>query len=268
MNMWHVIVLALVQGFTELLPISSSAHLILVPSFLGWPDQGLEFDLALHTGTLFAVLTYFRQDVSNMLFTWLRHWSEPKAHPNAYLMWVVLLATIPAGIAGLVGKDWVETHLRSEWIIACTSLGYGLLLGIAYSWGKKHTTITAATEITLTVGLIIGFAQVLALVPGTSRSGITMTAALFCGVAPILAARFSFLLSIPLITASSLLLIKDLLVSPLPIDWLALLVGCIVSALSAFVCIHWFLQLLTRIGMWPFAIYRVLLGIGLLFWLM
>ena len=253
----QIFILALVQGLTEFLPISSSAHLILVPVILKWPDQGLLFDVAMHVGSLTAVMIYFRQEVINMSIAWFGSVFKQRHNQDSRLAWWVIIGTIPAVIAGLIFKDIIETELRSPLVIAWTTIGFGILLGIADKV-KKHTR----DEYSLTFKnvLFVGLMQALALIPGTSRSGITMTAGLFLGLKSDAAARFSFLLSIPIIIASGLFKTKDLMESTIPIEWSLLLMAVGLSAVSAWVCIHFFLQIINKIGMMPFVYYRLVLG--------
>ena len=262
MDLIQIVVLALLQGLTEFLPISSSAHLILVPVLTGWQDQGLAFDVAVHIGTLAAVVWYFRQELIAMAREWGFSLAGGESTPNSRLAWAVLLGTIPAGLAGLLFKDFIETSLRSPLVIAATTIIFGLLLWWADVQGRRERD-----EHTLGWRdvLLIGCAQALALIPGTSRSGVTMTAALMLGLTREGAARFSFLLSIPIILLAGGLKTLDLLQMDAPVDWLALILGTLLSAVSAYLCIHWFLKLLERIGMAPFVIYRLLLGLFLLY---
>lgn len=258
MDTVQIIVLALVQGLTEFLPISSSAHLILVPQLLGWEDQGISFDVAVHLGTLIAVVFYFRQDILKLTEAFFKSLMGKGMTPEAILAWGVIVGTIPAGLFGLTFKDAIETHLRSPLVIAATTIIFGLLLWYADRVGKRERG-----EHTLNWKdfVFIGVAQAIALIPGTSRSGITITAGLLIGLTREAAARFSFLLSIPIIVVSCLGVTKDLVGSPVPIDWNALLLGTVLAAISAFVCIYFFLAMINRIGMGPFVIYRLALGL-------
>ncbi len=258
----QMVVLALLQGLTEFLPISSSAHLILVPVLTGWRDQGLAFDVAVHIGTLAAVMWYFRQELTAMAREWGLSVAGGESTPNSRLAWAVLLGTIPAGLAGLLFKGFIETGLRSPLVIAATTIIFGLLLWWADAQGRRERD-----EHTLGWRdvLLIGCAQALALIPGTSRSGITMTAALMLGLTREGAARFSFLLSIPIILLAGGVKTLDLLQTDAPVEWLALILGTLLSAVSAYLCIHWFLKLLERVGMLPFVIYRLLLGLFLFY---
>lgn len=263
MDNLHAIYLALLQGLTEFLPISSSAHLILLPRLLGWQDQGLAFDVAVHVGTLLAVLAYFRVEVLQLLTAWLRSLGTRRVDADARLAWFVILATVPAALLGLLLHDVIETYLRSPLVIAAATIGFGVLLGVTDRFGRQHRD-----EHALRVGdaLMIGIAQALALVPGTSRSGITMTAGLALGMTRSAAARFSFLLSIPLIVLAGGYEALKLVQQPGPVDWQAILTGALISAISAWLCIHYFLKLIERIGMLPFVVYRLLLGAAL-FWM-
>lgn len=261
MSLLQTVILAFIQGLTEFLPISSSAHLLLVPILTHWPDQGLVFDVALHLGSLMAVVVYFRHDIATLWFAWWRSLRLRTLSSEATLAWAVLLGTIPVGLAGLTFKGFIETQLRSPLVVAATLIGFGVLLGWADLKRRGERTLTGINWKDV---LFIGGMQALALIPGTSRSGITMTAALMAGFNREAAARFSFLLSIPVITLASLLGAKDLAASAEPVDWLAVLVGVAVSGVSAYLCIHYFLAFIKRIGMQPFVIYRVALGFVLL----
>jgi undecaprenyl-diphosphatase len=254
----QILILALVQGLTEFLPISSSGHLILSPYLFGFPDQGLAFDVAVHLGSLIAVVAYFRRDVWEIALGWLASLRPGRApDPSARLGWAIIVGTIPVVIAGVALKPLIEGDLRAPWVIAATTILFGLLLLWADLRGRRTREIG---ELGLRDALLIGLSQVLALIPGTSRSGITMTTGLMLGFSRDAAARFSFLLSIPTILASSLLVTRDLVESPAPVDWYALGLGVLFSGVAAYLAIHFFLRFIERIGMWPFVIYRLLLG--------
>lgn len=281
MDILHVIVLALLQGITEFLPISSSAHLILPKELLGWPDQGLAFDVAVHVGTLGAVLIYFRQDVSKLIQGWfysLKHWpwktlssrslsdsssnlnlQEQRRESEYYsrLSWLIIVATIPAGLFGLFFGELIEAHLRSIAVIATTTIAFGLLLAFA---DKRVSNRNSLLKMSVRVALIIGVAQALALIPGTSRSGITITAALLLGFSREDSARFSFLLSIPIIILSGGFKGLDLMLQASDVDWISMILGIVVSAISAYLCIYYFLNFINRLGMMPFVYYRLALG--------
>jgi undecaprenyl-diphosphatase len=264
LDFFQIFILSVVQGVTEFLPISSSAHLILVPVLTGWQDQGLAFDVAVHAGTLVAVLWYMRAQIARMTLAWVGSMAG-RPHRDAQLAWLVLLATLPVALAGFGLKDLIEGPLRLPVVIAVSTIVFGLLLWWADYFGKR-----SRDEYTLTVrdALIVGLAQTLALIPGTSRAGITMTAALMLGLQREAAARFSFLLSIPTIVAAGTLMTVDLLRSAVPIQWDVLLTGFVLSAVSAYVCVLLFMRLIERTGMLPYVGYRLVLGTVLLimFW--
>jgi|TARA_B110000046_G_scaffold185677_1_gene228503 undecaprenyl-diphosphatase len=263
MDLIQIFVLALLQGFTEFLPISSSAHLILPSKILGWADQGLAFDVATHIGTLAAVIFYFRRDVFAITKGWLTTGFSKQMDNNGRLAWSIIVATIPAGLVGLIYGDWIEANLRSSEVIAYATIGFGVLLLVADHKANEHKSIL---QMTLLAAVIIGLFQALALIPGTSRSGITITAALFLGFQRDSAARFSFLISIPLILAAGLLKTKDLVEQAAQVDWATIGLAASLSAVSAYICIYFFLALINRIGMVPFVVYRLLLGAILLIW--
>lgn len=256
MGLIEIIVLAILQGLTEFLPISSSAHLILPSQMFGWDDQGLAFDVAVHAGSLFAVVLYFRKEVTQMALSWAKSFGGHKDQ-DSHLAWLIVLGVIPAGLIGFILDDFIEANLRSAAVIATTTIGFGLLL-----WWADRNAKESIDEHQITVKkvLVIGFAQVLALIPGTSRSGITITAGLMVGLTAKAAARFSFLLSIPLILAAGGYQTLKLAQQTLPVDWTAIGLGTLLSFVSAYACIHYFLILVEKIGMLPFVIYRLILG--------
>jgi undecaprenyl-diphosphatase len=261
MDFFQVFILAVLQGFTEFLPVSSSAHLILLPALAGWDDQGLAFDIAVHFGTLGAVVAYFYRDLHTLSAEWGRSLMTGRQTPSSRLVWGILLATIPVGLAGLHLKEVVETHLRSPLFIALGLIVFGLILAWA-DWRKQGR----GDEYNLTLAgmIFIGCAQALALFPGASRSGITITAALLLGLSREGASRFSFLLSIPVIFISGALQMVQFLRIPEPTAWTPLLAGAVIAAISAMACIHLFLAFIRRIGMQPFVGYRIILGVVLL----
>lgn len=258
MELLQIFILAALQGLTEFLPISSSAHLILAPVVLGYADQGLAFDVAVHVGSLAAVVGYFRHEVITIGGDFLSSLSNPKAGSrDARLGWMIILATLPVGVFGLLMKSWVEGDLRSPLVIAVTTIGFGILLLAADRMGKRQRD---EYTVNWRDALIIGLFQAVAIIPGTSRSGITMTAGLFLGLTRRAASRFSFLISIPTIIMSGGLVTLDLIQSEMAVDWTSLTIGALLSFVSAYLCIHFFLQFIERIGMGPFVIYRLVLG--------
>jgi len=258
MDIWHIIILAIIQGLTEFLPISSSAHLILFPQLTGWADQGVAFDVAVHVGSLFAVLMYFQKDLRPLLGHWLASIMRGHHTPESRLVWGVGIGTIPVGLVGLaIAGVGLEEQLRSPLIIATATIVFGLLL-----WGGDVLGKRERDEFSLTWPdiLLIGLAQALALIPGTSRSGITITAALLLGLNRKAAARFSFLLAIPTIILAGVIESVSLVHQEAVVNWYALSLGVVFSALSAYLCIRAFISLLDRIGMLPFVLYRLALG--------
>ncbi|WP_218312938.1 undecaprenyl-diphosphate phosphatase [Alteromonas antoniana] len=262
MTLFEIIILAIIQGITEFLPISSSGHLLLPAELLGWKSQGLAFDVAVHVGSLLAVMIYFRQEIGRMTVAWVSQGFTRNQSVDSKLAWWVIIATIPAVVIGFLMKDWIEMNARTALVIAATTILFGLLLWYADATAKRHRQLDT---LTWKQALIIGLAQVLALIPGTSRSGITMTAGLMLGLDRESTARFSFLLSIPVILGAGTLATLDLISAGDGVDWTALLYGAAFSFVSAYLCIYLFLSWISRIGMLPFVIYRLLLG-AILLW--
>ena len=269
MPLLQVIVLAVLQGITEFLPISSSAHLALTPWLFGWKDQGLEFDIALHFGTLFSVLIYFFRDwvrivangigIGNVAVLGI----DTTLDRNPKLLWYLIAATIPAGIAGILFKDKVESTLRSPFVMATMLIAVGLVMWAAERWAKHERTIS---EMSLTDCLLIGCAQALALIPGTSRSGITMTAGLFRNLDRSTAARFSFLLSTPIVAAAALKGLVDLRKHGAMTAEMApsIGIGIVVTAITGCVVIAVLLKFLRTNSVVPFVIYRIAFGLFVL----
>jgi len=254
---YQILFLALIQGLTEFLPISSSAHLILPAQVLNWPDQGLAFDVAVHVGTLIAVVTYFYRDIVQVVGDWFSSLMGKGSTEQSKLGWCLIIGTIPAGLAGLVFNDFIEANLRSVEVIAYATIGFGILLWLADRFGSNEKS---EYQLTWRTSLMIGIAQAIALIPGTSRSGITMTAARAFGFNRESSARFSFLLSIPLIVLAGGYKLVQLLTMDVYVEWGSLVSGVILSALSAYFCIYFFLKWLNTIGFTPFLIYRLILG--------
>ena len=262
MDSIQIFILSLVQGLTEFLPISSSAHLILTPELLGYQDQGLAFDVAVHLGSLIAVIGYFHDDIVRMARDLLRSLrANGPATRDARLGWMIIVATLPIVVIGGVFKSLVETDLRSTLVIAITTILFGLLL---YWFDLRGVRTRDEYSVNWQDALIIGLFQALAIIPGTSRSGITMTAGLMLGLTRSAASRFSFLLAVPTILMSGALVTLDLMRTDLPVMWNELLLGAVLSCVSAYLCIYFFLKLIENLGMLPFVIYRLLLGAVLL----
>lgn len=253
----HAFWLGVIQGITEFLPISSSGHLILLPAITGWTDQGVAFDLAVHVGTLLAVLLYFRRDVASLLTDSLASVIGRRFIGQGKLALFLGFGTVPAVGMGWLLLDLIEGNLRSVAVIFVTTLVFGLLLGWS-DWraNKKRTLET----LTVQDALLVGLAQAVSLVPGTSRSGITITAALLLGLSREAASRFSFLLAIPITAAAASIKLYEVAVTQTNIDWSAFVVGGAVSFLTALAAIHFFLKWLNHVGMWPYVLYRLVLA--------
>jgi undecaprenyl-diphosphatase len=259
----QVLLLALVQGLTEFLPISSSAHLILAPKLFGFADQGLAFDVSVHIGSSLAVISYFRTELALIIKDFFSALGKPeRATEHSHMGWMIIISTIPIIIVGLALKNFVEENLRSAMAIAIPTIIFALLLYWYDIKGKKERD---ESSIRWRDALVIGLFQVLAIFPGTSRSGITITAGLMLGLSRRAASRFSFLLAIPTILMSGVLIIYDILNGSEQVVWHELIWGAILSFGAAYLCIYLFLSFIERCGMLPFVIYRLILGVALIF---
>jgi len=256
MGVIEAIVLAVVQGLSEFLPISSSGHLVLVPHLLGWPDQGLAFDVAVHVGTLIALLVYFRRELITMAGAWLRSFTGTHDR-DSRLAWQILVGTVPVGLVGLCCGDYIEHHFRQPLFVAGTLAVFGLLMYAADRLGRGNGD---EYGLSWPQAIAIGMAQSLALMPGTSRSGVTMTAGRALGLSRSGAARFSFLLAVPGIGAAGFYEGAKLLGADAPVDWTPILTGMVFAAVSGIACIHFLIRFIERIGLLPFTIYRLALA--------
>jgi len=278
MLLMHVFVLSIIQGLTEFLPVSSSAHLIFPSKLLGWPDQGIAFDVAVHLGTLMAVVLYYLADLIKIFSFTVEACVRRKVSPVARIGFCIIIGTIPVCVIGAMFESYISSVLRDNIdAIAYSTIVFGLILGLASYVNKKMVWKNidnnegarndSLRNLTYVQALIIGFAQSIAIFPGVSRSGITLTAGLFMGMKSEAAARFSFLLSIPVIMASGLFeIIKLYKAETLELQWVNLALGAFISFFVAIVVIHLFLKYIARSGMAVFVIYRVLLG-AVLLWL-
>ncbi len=267
MNSLHALVLGAIQGLTEILPISSSAHLILVPWLFHWPESGLTFDVALHLGTLIALCLYFRRDILELALNLAGGVRRGSFADQANRLPLYILAgTIPAAVAGKLYEKPIEEILRrSPVAIAVLLVVFGLILALADRVGRKRLEMGG---VTLGSALIIGVAQCLALVPGVSRSGITITAALFLGFRRETAARFSFLLSLPIVAGAAILKLGELVRHGIPREELdLLLIGVAASAIFGYVSIAFLLKLVQKHSLSPFVWYRLLAGAGILLYI-
>ncbi len=260
MPILHLVVLAIVQGITEFLPISSSGHLILVPIVFGWPDQGLLMDVAVHVGTLGAVMLYFWRDVAAMALG-LLHLARGRWNPGAKLALLVILGTLPVIAAGFALNHFFPEGIRSMEVIGWTTLAFGLLL---YAADRLGATAHRLESMGVVQAVTIGFSQILALIPGTSRSGITMTAARMLGFDRSDAARFSLLLSMPTILGAGLLKGKELFETGNAQLTSDAYTAAGLALVSALVAIWAMMRWLRHATFTPFVVYRVILGVLLL----
>lgn len=257
MTLTQIVVLAIVQGITEFLPVSSSGHLVLVPGIFGWTDQGLAFDVAVHFGSLIAVIIYFRSDIAHLFGGALDIVSGRAGSDRSRLAWTIGLGTIPAAIAGLLLAGWIEANLRNPLVVVWTLAGYGILMALADRFAPRDRDIRS---IGIRDGLVIGAAQALALIPGTSRSGVTITAGRLLGIRRQDAARFSFLLSTPVILLATIYKVVTLVTGDVPVPWDNLAIAAVISCLVAYFSIDFFMRFVSVIGLLPFAVYRLALA--------
>jgi undecaprenyl-diphosphatase len=265
MNLFQTIVLGIVQGLTEFLPISSSAHLRIVPAFLGWEDPGAAFTAVCQLGTEAAVLIFFRVELWSIVTKWLRALRDPRlrSHPDVRLGWFLIVATIPIGILGFIFRDQIETGARNLWLIGSVLIVFALVLGYADAHGRHEREID---QLSRRDGVLIGLAQSLSLVPGVSRSGATMSAGLLLGLERPAAARFSFLLAVPAVVASGLFELKDVVTGDKHVNAPLgnTLVATVVAFFVGYAAIAWFLRYLANHSVRVFVIYRLVLGSAVL----
>lgn len=263
METLHAFLLAVIQGITEFLPVSSSAHLVLLPIIMNWQDQGLMVDVAAHLGSLLAVLFYFRNDLRKLVSKGPTPTGSPgQSSEEGNLAWLLLWATLPILVMALIFHAYVAQYSRNAIVIALASIFFGLLLWLA-DWRGSHTRGTK--QLTTVDAILIGLAQACALIPGASRSGVAMTAAMWLGLKRVEAARFSFLLAIPTIFAASVYGGYHAAQGAAAIRWGFGFGVLACSAVVTFFCIHWFIKFVNQVGLLPFVLYRLLLGGVLLF---
>ncbi len=257
MDLVRALILGIVQGLTEFLPVSSSGHLILIPRLFNWPDQGQAFDVALHVGTLVAILTYFWRDWWRMAVSSLSDLSTHQAKIGSWsqdskLLLYIAAGSVPAAIVGFTLNDWFEENVREPWLIAITLSVAGVILLLAERLGKKTRKLD---QVTLLDGVLLGCAQAVALVPGVSRSGITMCAGLFRGFDRDSSARFAFLLGTPAFVGAAILKLPDLAADSNR-EWLAVGIGTVTSAVVGLLAIHFLMRFIRTRSLMPFVIYR------------
>jgi undecaprenyl-diphosphatase len=271
----QALILGIVQGLTEFLPVSSTAHLRIVPALAGWPDPGAAFTAVVQIGTLVAVLAYFRQDVARIARAWtsglIRR--RPFETLDARMGWMMIIATVPIVVCGLLLQNQIENQLRSLYVVAGALIGLGLVLAVAEAFVRRRQRAGISQkqleDVTWTDAVVTGMAQAIALVPGSSRSGTTITAGLFLGLSRETAARFSFLLSLPAVFAAGIYeLVKDAdkLLNTTD-DMLALLVCTVASGVVGYASIAFLLRYLKTHTTYVFIAYRLVLGGLILFWL-
>ena len=261
----QAIILGISQGLTEFLPISSTAHTLIVSKLLGWPDPGAAFTAVSQVGTEMAVVIYFRKDIARILRTWTASIWTPslRSNPDAKMGWYVIVGTMPIGVTGLVFRDAIETTARNLWLVACALIFMGILLGVADRYAS-HTK--DESDLTWRNAVLFGFGQALALIPGVSRSGATITAGLIQGFKRDVVARYSFLLAIPAVFASAALE-SGKIASDEFVNWPATLVSTGIAFVVGYAVISTLMKYLQTKTFMPFVIYRIALGtllIGLL----
>jgi len=254
----HALVLGIVQGATEFLPVSSSGHLVLVPWLLGWPAPGLAFDAFLHLGTIVAVIAYFWRDLLSLAAAWLRSLRDRSlaGSPQRRVAWLILLGTVPAAVAGLLLEGFFEELFANPAAVGVFLLVTAALLTASERWGRQERR---AEEMTWLDGLLVGASQAIAIAPGLSRSGATIAAGLWRGLTRPVAARYSFLLSVPIVVGAGLLQTRKLL-DGIGVQWLPLAAGFLASTVVGYLCIHFLLAFLQRGRLYGFAIYCAAAG--------
>nr|WP_245941685.1 undecaprenyl-diphosphate phosphatase [Vallicoccus soli] len=262
----QAVVLGALQGLTEFLPISSSAHLRVAGELTGWGDPGAAFTAVTQLGTETAVLLYFRKDIWRIVRTWtLSLWrrKELRRDPDARLGWWIIVGTLPIGVLGFAFRDAIEGPARNLWLISGTLIGFGLLLGVVDRLATGRRTID---QLTGRHAVGFGFAQALALVPGVSRSGGTITGGLLLGYSRAAAARYSFLLAIPAVLASGVFELRKIVDGTDPVEWQPTLVATLVAFGVGYAVIAWFLRYISseKHSFMPFVVYRVVLGLALI----
>lgn len=258
MSWFEAIVLGLVQGLTEFLPVSSSAHVLIISSLFHWSDPGAAFTAVIQIGTELAVIIYFARDIGRIISTWARSLFRPELRReiDARMGWYIIIGTVPIAILGVLFADQIETVARNLWLVSFTLIVFGLILGLSDTVGKKVKPVDR-----LTVGSAIGFGvgQAFALIPGVSRSGATISAGLFLGFTRAAATRYAFLLAIPAVLASGLFEARKIGEDTNP-SWGPTILGAVIAFVVGYAVIAWLLRWVTTHTYWPFVIYRIALG--------
>jgi undecaprenyl-diphosphatase len=258
-DLLKAVVLGLVQGLTEFLPISSSAHLRIYPELVGWGDPGAAFTAVIQIGTELAVLIYFRKDIWRILSTWARSLFRPeyRGHLDARMGWFIIVGSLPIVVLGVLLKDVIERDFRSLWLIAGTLVVFGVILGVADRVGRTDRQIK---EITLRHAVLMGAAQACALVPGVSRSGATLSMGRFLGYDREAATRYAFLLAIPAVVGAGLFEIPEISSGDNAYGWGPTITATVVSFVVGYAAIAWLLRYVATKSYTPFVLYRVALG--------
>src|SRR3989339_377980 len=272
MSIFHALTLGIIQGLTEFLPVSSSGHLIFLPKLFGWSDQGLAFDTVMHLGTLLAVVVYFRRKLYEISLSVFISSKKLKVESinDRKLFWLLILSIIPAAIVGLLFDNWIETNLRATWIIGANFIVWGIILFLADMYSKKLKVESRKPleKVNWKNSLCIGCVQALALIPGTSRSGITMTAGLFSKLDKKSAAEFSFLMSVPIIALAGGMQLLEMLRNGFEQTGMSVLVvGFIASTVSGLVAIWGLMKIIQKWSFVPFVIYRIIIGVLIVLYL-
>lgn len=262
MSWFEAVVLGLVQGLTEFLPISSSAHILIVSRLFGWGDPGAAFTAVSQIGTETAVLIYFRRDIARILRAWFRSFTDPEVRSgiDARMGWYVIIGTIPIAVLGLTFASVIETSARNLWIVATVLIVFGVVLGLADRFGRKTKELES---LNVRDGVLFGFGQALALIPGVSRSGATISTGLAMGYSRYAATRYAFLLAIPAVLASGLYEATKIGDDP-NVQWPQTIIATSIALVVGYLVIAWLIKWVTTRSYMPFVIYRVVLGTVLL----
>ncbi len=260
LDLLKAVVLGLIQGLTEFLPISSSAHLRIFPEWFGWGDPGAAFTAVIQIGTEVAVLLYFRKDIWRIATTWLKSLVKPeyRGHLDARMGWYVIVGSLPIVVLGVLLKDVIERDFRNLWVVATMLVVLGVVLGVA---DRTATQERSMKQIGMRQSVLMGCAQALALVPGVSRSGATISMGLFLGLEREAATRFAFLLAIPAVVGAGLFTLPDIGAGDNAYGWGPTLVATVVSFLVGYAAIAWLLRYVSTRSYMPFVVYRIVLGL-------
>ena len=258
----EAVVLGLVQGITEFLPISSSAHIFVVSQLLGWQDPGAAFTAVSQIGTELAVIVFFRRDIARIISAWTQSLFKPalRSGIDARMGWYIIVGTIPIAVIGLIFSHQIETAARNLWLVSGTLIGFGIILGVADALGRHRL---ALANLNAKDGILFGLGQALALIPGVSRSGATISTGLALGYTREAAARYAFLLAIPAVVASGLYEATKIGSDP-TVEWGPTILATVIAFVTGFAVIAWLLRWVTTRSYLPFVIYRIALGLLLI----